>query len=308
MFGSDLLEIGIGMVLVFLLVSLICSAAREALETRHEDPRLGSRARDRRASADPEGTGLTKAFFDHPMIVGLFGGTYEPAKLKAYAGRVRGGPWQVDVPQGRWHLPSYIPSGQFAAAILDLVVRGPVPTEPPTKDAPPAPPPPLSVASLRETAGSSHNEQVKRAMLSAIDYADDDIDKVKANIETWFNGTMDRVSGWYKRRTQMILFAHRRDRRGHPQRRCDHDRAAASAIDETLRQALVAQAESVVAKGAGGTMPANITDHREKGSPMPAIDRLGGPRPADRVERRGRRRRRRRHSNAKAAVRTASRI
>ena len=61
--------------------------------------------------------------------------------------------------------------------------------------------------SLRETPAKLHNEQVRRAVLSAIDYADGNIDKVKANIETWFNGTMDRVSGWYKRRTQMILFA-----------------------------------------------------------------------------------------------------
>jgi hypothetical protein len=30
---------------------------------------------------------------------------------------------------------------------------------------------------------------------------------VQVNIEAWFDGTMDRVSGWYKRRTQIWLFA-----------------------------------------------------------------------------------------------------
>ena len=31
--------------------------------------------------------------------------------------------------------------------------------------------------------------------------------RVRLSIEAWFNSTMDRVSGWYKRRTQIILFA-----------------------------------------------------------------------------------------------------
>ncbi len=29
---------------------------------------------------------------------------------------------------------------------------------------------------------------------------------MRANLESWFNGTMDRVSGWYKRSTQYWLF------------------------------------------------------------------------------------------------------
>lgn len=33
------------------------------------------------------------------------------------------------------------------------------------------------------------------------------IDTFIKNLETWYNNTMDRVSGWYKRQTQYILFA-----------------------------------------------------------------------------------------------------
>ena len=304
MFGSDLLEIGIGLVLVFLCVSLICSAAREALETVMKTRALDLERGIRQLLADPEGTGLTKALFDHPIIAGLFGGTYEPSKLKDTKGASGAGPGKSMSLKGRWDLPSYVPSGQFAAAILDLVARGPVPTEPPTKDAPPAPPPPLSVAGLRETAAKLDNEQVKRAVLSAIDYAGDDLNKVRENIETWFNGTMDRVSGWYKRRTQMILFligviaavilnvdaitiAHR------------------ISVDETLRKALVAQAESVVAKGEGNDT-CDITGSPEKGIQC-LHDRLLGPRPADWVERMGAGAASGVHSNAKASP-TASRI
>lgn len=30
---------------------------------------------------------------------------------------------------------------------------------------------------------------------------------IRGNIENWFNSTMDRASGWYKRRSQLIIFA-----------------------------------------------------------------------------------------------------
>jgi hypothetical protein len=33
-----------------------------------------------------------------------------------------------------------------------------------------------------------------------------DIDKFKNNIAVWFDNSMDRVSGWYKRRTQWVSF------------------------------------------------------------------------------------------------------
>src|SRR3954470_5766437 len=64
----------------------------------------------------------------------------------------------------------------------------------------------ISIESLRASAATIQNDHVQRAVLSAIDMAQGDLDKVKANIENWYNGTMDRVSGWYRRRTQTILF------------------------------------------------------------------------------------------------------
>ena len=58
---------------------------------------------------DEKGDGLTKALYDHPLLYGLFKGTYDPAKTR--------------------NLPSYIPSKNFAVALLDIVARGPsVPT------------------------------------------------------------------------------------------------------------------------------------------------------------------------------------
>jgi hypothetical protein len=38
-----------------------------------------------------------------------------------------------------------------------------------------------------------------------IGMAENDINKLRIIIEEWFNSAMERVSGWYKRRTQVIL-------------------------------------------------------------------------------------------------------
>ncbi|MCP5245817.1 MAG: hypothetical protein H6937_07665 [Burkholderiales bacterium] len=39
-----------------------------------------------------------------------------------------------------------------------------------------------------------------------LDEANDDLEKFKSKVENHFNAVMDRVGGWYKRRTQMIMF------------------------------------------------------------------------------------------------------
>src|ERR1700721_3301750 len=49
--------------------------------------------------------------------------------------------------------------------------------------------------------------QVKTALAAMVDCAGNDLAKFRASIEGWFNSTMDRVSGWYKRRSQLIVFS-----------------------------------------------------------------------------------------------------
>ena len=38
-----------------------------------------------------------------------------------------------------------------------------------------------------------------------IDAAGNDVDKLKKSLEDWFNSAMDRVSGWYKRWSQVVI-------------------------------------------------------------------------------------------------------
>ena len=190
MFGSEALEVGIGVTLMLLFVSLICTAAVEGLEiglkTRAADLERGIR----KLLQDPNGTGLATQLYSHPLVYSLFLGDYDPKKLKENSSGEK-----YMARAARAHLPSYIPSANFAAAILDIAFRqGGGGAQP------------LSVAGLRSSVADIPNPYLKRALLSALNGVEDDMGEVKANLELWFNGTMDRVSGWYKRRTQTILF------------------------------------------------------------------------------------------------------
>jgi hypothetical protein len=195
MFGSDVLDVGIGMSLLFLMMSLIATAVREAIEgvmkSRSKDLEKGLREMLNDTTAGNY-AGLVGQVYKHGLINSLYRGNLADAK-------------KAD------DLPSYIPSKTFVSALLDIVLR----TNPAAAVA--APPAPgvalpdtgvrtgLTIDNLKACAGNLP-PQIKQIVLGAIDDAQNDIDAVRKNLEDWFNASMDRVSGWYRRRTQLILF------------------------------------------------------------------------------------------------------
>jgi hypothetical protein len=46
----------------------------------------------------------------------------------------------------------------------------------------------------------------KQAILALVSQAGGDITKTRQAFENWFNDGMDRAAGWYKRKTQLVLF------------------------------------------------------------------------------------------------------
>lgn len=246
MFGSETLEVGIGMALLFLVVSLICSALREgiegALKQRASDLERGIRelvGEGRDAFTAARGKGGERATQDARTALetarsALDAAPGDAAKQQAvndarravalaqaadltitraiYAhGQIyslyAGGEPVVDGDRGalkdRRSLPSYIPARQFAAALIDLVARGDLGGKPAVAGAGPGA---ISIYQLRAAVAELPNEKLRRAMTAALDHAGNDLAQAKANLEDWFDGTMDRVSGWYKRRTNLILF------------------------------------------------------------------------------------------------------
>ncbi len=211
MFNSETLEVAVGMAFLFLSIALICTAVREWLEGilkwRAMDLERGLRT----LLGDADGS-LTSQLLRHPVLDSLFAGHYDPRQLRSS--------WLTPGKDSlhmrfskRRNLPSYIPATQFAVAFLDMVARGPLPCAPGTPaggDVETAMatihPGPLSVEALRQSALGLGSPQLQRVLLTALDHSAGDLAQARMNIERWFNGTMDRTSGWYKRRTQAVLF------------------------------------------------------------------------------------------------------
>ena len=64
---------------------------------------------------------------------------------------------------------------------------------------------PDQLTALRTQLQNIENPQVQRALTALIDAASGDVARARANIEEWYNSSMDRVSGWYKRRSHIIV-------------------------------------------------------------------------------------------------------
>lgn len=208
MFGSTILEIMIGMVFVYWLMSLMCYAFNELLawifSWRAEDLRKNIST----LLGDPEGSGLADKLFSHGLI----------KSLKKNNGKN----------------PSYIPADTFALVLTDLLTP-----EEKRKGA-------YSLVDIRETVTALPNEKLKQSLLALIDNAKDDIVKAKENIEKWFNAFMERASGWYKRKTQLATIVIAVVLTGIFN--VDSIRITTQlAKDNTLRAVIVAEAEQEVA-------------------------------------------------------------
>lgn len=87
--------------------------------------------------------------------------------------------------------PSYIPSEMFALALVDVIANlRPAGGQPP-KD-------------LTSLIGNVADPDVRRVLSLLAAEAGSDGQKLKENLEKWFNTSMDRVAGWYKRKTQVV--------------------------------------------------------------------------------------------------------
>jgi hypothetical protein len=98
---------------------------------------------------------------------------------------------QATAPEGQ--KPSYISARMFASALFDIV-------------APASATQPRTIESLRANVSQIPDTKLRATLLNMIDSANGDIDAARLKVEHWFDDTMARVSGWYKRMAQKIIF------------------------------------------------------------------------------------------------------
>jgi len=170
MFGSYILDIAIGLVFVYMLLSLLCSTINEQVIARI----FSLRANTLEAGIQNMLNGrvdLTKEVYNNPLIQGL--SRRRSPKLNALIQKLL-----RITPSEDPHKPSYIPSNLIAQAVMAL-----------------------SVVQV-----SKSNPAIPEALASLLQKANGNPQKELDYIEQWYDDTMDRVSGWYTRNVQLIIF------------------------------------------------------------------------------------------------------
>ena len=241
MFNSPVLDVTIGLVLIFLLYSLLITTINEGIATA-----LGLRARMLRnairdhmlsnASRDTRWQSIRKGVREIFNEIGvIIVGQQKKTKLKM-------GDHFFDHPLMKTYsatrifpLPSYIPSDNFSTIILDLLRKEfdqKLPQiiqykleRPGNQDSETEIIEDLSLSTdlvkvkevldyygrhyARTKAAPQHSvleEETLRILQLHLKESGYQWDKFTVHLEAWFDDTMNRVSGWYKRQTQIILF------------------------------------------------------------------------------------------------------
>lgn len=111
---SALLNLAIGLTYLYLLLSLVASAAAELISSYWNLRGVALRAGVRNWLGDPDGVGIAGSFYRHALITGLIRPGVNAPSLK----RLR---WLLPLTQPR--LPSYIPKETAADAVIDILAR-----------------------------------------------------------------------------------------------------------------------------------------------------------------------------------------
>jgi hypothetical protein len=232
MFNTTILDVAIGLIFIYLLLSLMCTAANEIIELLLKKRAIDLERGIRELLVPGSNSGandVVRSLYNHPLVNSLFGGQYENSRIDNTIGRKI----------LRTSLPSYIPARNFSLALMDLILPGVAPggaavgpsgatgaTVPSPAPGTPAqvvvnlaggpppvvvPPPPAvsnpSLIALRSAVLSNPliTEQIRQGLIPLLDAAGNDMARVRENIESWYNASMDRVSSWYKRRAQVTI-------------------------------------------------------------------------------------------------------
>ncbi len=201
--GDSAVDVAIGLGFVFFLLSVLSSSLNEAiaavLNLRGKTLRAGI------ANLLPQTAAPTSAVRPSTTPIEQFYGNARVLSLNSNNFRSLFG-------QRGKKEPSYIPARVFALTALDVVA--------PAASGEGAGAAPAALAGLvvRARQGLDANpvefttSPAGRIVADALDLVQDVADPVEklsaflGSIETAFNDAMDRLSGWYKRRSQLILF------------------------------------------------------------------------------------------------------
>jgi len=169
MFGSTVLEVATGMIVCFGSVALIASSVQEAVASM-----LRWRAKTLL-------TGVTDLLNGQSLVLDVYNHALVNPRSDGKAATL------ADL--SLKYAPSYIEPQNFARALVDSLQKGLV-----------------TFTLLRPVIASITDGQLRTCLLGMYDRAAGNISGFEADVARWFDTSMDRISGAYKRKAQFWTF------------------------------------------------------------------------------------------------------
>ena len=180
------LEVVIGLTFVYFVLSLICSAVTESIASwrgwRAAKLELGiQNLLSGSDTVTKEGEALAKQVYDHPLVQALV-----RPKTGKKAGKKP--PW-----------PSYIPSRTFISALMDIGAAASVGEKAGAEAA-------VVDVDVQKAIAAIPSPKVQEALLALYRDSKGDLESFRRHAEQWFDDSMQRVSGWYRRHISIVLW------------------------------------------------------------------------------------------------------
>ncbi|MYM25830.1 hypothetical protein GTP46_24685 [Duganella sp. FT135W] len=188
--SSHYLDVAVGLSYTFLAVSLLCSATREAIaslfQTRAKVLLDGVLTLLHESAARPRLRGVWPSLLRLLRIEGGFG--LQKLDAQSLTAQVMQHPLITGMAQ-QGRMPSYIPSAIFARAFVSTL------TSKYGKE--------QTALALLTSVG---NDGLTRTLLAIMGEGPNDAAALENAVRLWYDTVMERISGWYKRRSQFVLF------------------------------------------------------------------------------------------------------
>ncbi len=159
---GPIVDVAIGLILVFLLMGLIVSAFQEMLSTWMK--KRGALLRQSIADLLSDGNSSSELFrkvYGHGLVQGAAAS----------------------------EMPSYVPSRNFTLALIDTITEG--------SNAP-------VFGEIERRIAGLPDGCFKQTLRVFVRHAAGDLDTLKADLAQWYDDAMDRLSGKYKRYSQLV--------------------------------------------------------------------------------------------------------
>jgi hypothetical protein len=180
MYDNPIIDVSIGLALIYCIYSLFTTIINEFIASIFNLRAQMLKRAIKRMLTDSKktnlGNELLNDFYNHPLIKYMSSGII-------------------------YKLPSYISEKNFSKALLDTLKGfNDLTTDESTEKIR------NKIKELDKKNDNNRDSETLMLINSFLSDAKNDLDLFREELERWFNDTMDRVTGWYKRQAQLIIF------------------------------------------------------------------------------------------------------